>query len=279
MEELRFIMANDGLLSKPFPTKRAFEEIADQIRNLIYAEKLRPGDKLAPERELAVRFRAGRMVVREALRVLEQSGMIYVKKGSEGGSFVRDVDTSPVSGSLTEVIRRAHVSLGHLTEVRILVEKSVIGVAIARITEGELVLLKEHVHRAEELTKEIEIDRSSGTFNRWAECNMQFHLAIARATRNPLLEMVLESLMNVTQTFLTGLSLIPRFLHDHVNDHRAIYEAVRDKDLRLAERRLEQHSLELEKSLSYRSDPADEERTRRDSAVEDEESSNAGDGE
>ncbi len=60
----------------PFKTKRAFEEIADQIRELIYTGVFKPGHKLPPERELASQFNAGRMVVREALRTLEQADIV-----------------------------------------------------------------------------------------------------------------------------------------------------------------------------------------------------------
>jgi GntR family transcriptional repressor for pyruvate dehydrogenase complex len=57
---------NGTPLFSPLKTKRAFEEIADQIRQLIYSGFFKPGDRLPPERELASQFKSGRMVVREA---------------------------------------------------------------------------------------------------------------------------------------------------------------------------------------------------------------------
>jgi GntR family transcriptional repressor for pyruvate dehydrogenase complex len=255
-------MNDDTALFKSLPAKRTFEGIVDQIRDLIYSRKLNPGDKLPPERELAEKFRAGRTAVREALRVLEQSGLIVVKQGSEGGSFVKDVDTTVVSESITDVIRRTHVEISHLTEVRIGVEKLVIGVAIARIGKDELHLLEEHVNRAQAIMEELERDSNLEAFESWAQTNFQFHLVLARATRNPLFVMILESLMNVVHTFLGNLTLVPKFLHEHVNDHRRIFEAVRNRDLRLAERLLEQHSLEQEKTLSYRRETADKDKGR-----------------
>ena len=68
----------DKSLFVPFKPKRAFEDISDQIRELIYSGVFKPGDKFPPERELAIQFKTGRMAVREALRMLEQSGFIYI---------------------------------------------------------------------------------------------------------------------------------------------------------------------------------------------------------
>ena len=231
--------------------KRAFEKIAEQVRNYVYEQKLMPGDKLPSERELAVQFGLGRMVVREALRVLEQSGLVYVKHGGDGGSYVKGVDRSVVSGSISDVIRRGSVGLAHLTEVRIGVEKLVIGVAMARMSDSELELLKKHLEDAEAI---LDISTRQGTppdFSGWAECNVQFHMVIAQATGNPLYVMILGSLMDVVRSFFTDLAIMPEFLEAHMRDHRAIYEAVKSKDLRLAERRLEEHSLELERGLSF----------------------------
>src|SRR5512136_2169173 len=84
----------EGPLFQPLPVKRTFMEIANQIRSSIYAKTLKPGDKLPSERELAVQFNVGRISVREALRMLEQAGLIFIKQGSSGGAYVKEADTS-----------------------------------------------------------------------------------------------------------------------------------------------------------------------------------------
>jgi GntR family transcriptional repressor for pyruvate dehydrogenase complex len=250
-------MPDNSLIVKPLYEKRAFEEISDQIRDLIYAKKLKPGDKLPPERELAEKFRVGRSAVREGLRILEQSGLISVKQGREGGSFINKINMSIVSSSLSGVIKRADIELDHLTEVRIGIEKLIIGVAMPRITESELTLLKKHIDDAAAVMEESAQHGKPLDFNLWAESNIQFHLVLARATRNPLYEMILESLMNVARTFLTELSIMQEFLQAHIREHKAIYEAVKDKNLRLAERRIEEHNLQVGRSLLFRLKPND----------------------
>ena len=73
----------------PYKPPRAFQEIADQIKKAILDRKLKPGERLPSERELAEQFQVGRLTIREALRSLETSGIITIRKGSGGGAFVR----------------------------------------------------------------------------------------------------------------------------------------------------------------------------------------------
>src|SRR4030043_1090812 len=100
----------------PLESKRTFEEIADQIRELIYSGTLKPGDRLPSERELAAKFKTGRMVLREALRTLEQSGLIYIKHGSIGGAFIKEIDSSVIKGSISDMLRVGNITLQDLTE-------------------------------------------------------------------------------------------------------------------------------------------------------------------
>ena len=250
-------MVEGSLFVKPFSGKRAFEEITDQIRNLIYTKKLMPGDKLPPERDLAEMFNAGRTAVRESLRILEHSGLIVVKQGSEGGSFVRDVDSSAVSESFLDVIRRSEVTVENFLEVTIGVEKLAIGSAMARITPDELDALKKCVDDAEAMVEEAGREGQLPDMDSWVKTNVEFHLVLARATRNPLFEMIIGSFMTVLRAFLDDPPLVPEYFRDHPKHHRGIYEAMKDKNLRLAKRRLEAHSVWIGKTLSVGDNPAE----------------------
>ena len=244
-------MAEDSLLVvKPFSGKRTFEEITDQIRDLVYTKKLKPGDKLPAERDLAEMFNAGRTAVRESLRVLEHSGLIIVKQGSEGGSFVKEVDSSAVSKSFIDVIRRREVSVENFIEVRIGVEKLAIGSAMVRITPEELDLLKKCVEDAEALLEGAAQEGHLPDLDSWVAVNGEFHVILARATKNPLFEMIVESFLTVMGTFLDDPPILPENFYGHTQHHREIYEAVKNKDLRLAERLLEAHSVWIGKTLS-----------------------------
>lgn len=245
-------MVKNDLGVKPLSGKRAFEEIAGQIRDLIYASKLKPGDKLPPERELAEMYNAGRTAVRESLRILEHSGLIAVKKGSEGGSFVREVDSSAVSNSFIDVIRRRQITMENFIDVKIGVEKLGIGSGMARITPDELDLLKKCVQDAEALLEKAACEGRLPDLDPWVVANADFHVTLARATKNPLFEMIVEALLTVMKAFLDDLQIVEENFRDHIQQHKEIYEAVKNKDLRLAERLVEEHAVWVGRTLSMK---------------------------
>lgn len=245
-------MVTNDLGVKPLSGKRAFEEIAGQIRDLIYTRKLKPGDKLPPERDLAEMYNAGRTAVRESLRILEHSDLITVRKGCGGGSFVREVDASAVSRSFIDVIHRRQITMENFIEVKIGMEKLAIGSAMARITPEDLELLRQSVQETERLFEDAACKGRLPDLDPWVGANADFHIILARATKNPLLEMMVESLTTVMGSFLDDLQIVEENFRDHVLQHKEIYEAVKNKDLRLAERLLEEHAVWVGRTLSMK---------------------------
>src|SRR4030042_1966014 len=125
--------------------QKIFQQISDQIRELIFSGVLKPGDKLPPEKQLADQCNTGRMVVREALRILEQSGLIHIKQGSLGGAFVKDPDTTVIVRSISDLIKIGNVTLRELIEARLGIEKVILEFAMMRINKEDLTLLKNNV--------------------------------------------------------------------------------------------------------------------------------------
>src|SRR2546426_12779268 len=78
---------------EPVRKTRIYEEVASQIQRLISEGRLRPGDHLPPERELAGRFGVSRPPARDAIRVLELMGLLEPRQG--GGTVVKDLSPHP----------------------------------------------------------------------------------------------------------------------------------------------------------------------------------------
>jgi len=225
----------------PFKTKRAFEEISDQIRALIYSGIFKPGDKLPPERELASQFKSGRMVVREALRTLEHSGLIYIKQGSLGGTFIKSADTKVITRSISDMITIGNVSLQELTEARLGIEMVILESAITRINNDDLGLLAKNIDFSEE-----QILKGK----RPLDDHLNFHLLLAKSSKNTLFEMIIESIMTVTKSFLLTVKPDAKYLNRVLNYHKEIYKALKEKKLNIAKEKMGEHLLDANKKLS-----------------------------
>ena len=117
---------------------RIFRDVVDQIQDAIIDGRLKTGDKLPAERELKDLLKTSRSTLCEALRVLEQKGLIEIKLGVGGGSVVRSVTTDQVTESLDLLIRSQKISLAHLADFREGVEGEVVAIAARTASETDL---------------------------------------------------------------------------------------------------------------------------------------------
>jgi DNA-binding transcriptional regulator YhcF (GntR family) len=95
-----------GAIFEPVRQDRNFEVVVQRVRDKLMRGELKPGDKLPPERELATQLNVSRNVVREALRILENAGLVHTKKGAYGGAFVSPGSPTQMSQVLGDL--KAH---------------------------------------------------------------------------------------------------------------------------------------------------------------------------
>jgi DNA-binding FadR family transcriptional regulator len=227
-------------LFTPFKTKRAFEEIADQIKELIYSGVFKPGDKLPSERELANQFKSGRMVVREALRTLEHSGLVFIKQGSSGGAFIKNIDTTPIIRSISDMIKTGNVTLQNLTEVRLGIEMLILQSAFEKMTDDDLILLTKNIEESEEkVLKGVRILQE----------NMEFHILLAKATKNPLYESIIRSIMEVTRSFMVSVDPGMEYVNQVVRYHKEIHDSIMEKNFQRAKEKMKEHLLDINKKV------------------------------
>jgi DNA-binding FadR family transcriptional regulator len=234
-------MENESSVFRPLKTERAYKQVSEQIKEMIFSGVLKPGNKLPSERELASQFKTGRMTVREGLRVLEQSGLIYIKQGSNGGAYIKTADAKVVSRSISDMMRLGNVKLGELTEARLGIEKMILDFAIKGIDENVLFLLQANLKDSEKLLQRGVIAR---------ENNIKFHLLLAKASRNPIFEMIEESVMSLVSYFLKQLKTDTEYSARVLNYHKEIYEAIREKDVTVAKQKMEEHLIDVNSKFS-----------------------------
>jgi GntR family transcriptional regulator, transcriptional repressor for pyruvate dehydrogenase complex len=224
----------------PLPEKRTFADIASQIRQMINSGILKPGDKLPNENELASQFRAGRLSVREALRMLEQAGLIAVKQGNTGGTFVKELDSTVAVESFIDLMWQGRVTIEDLTDARSSIEALIVTKAFRRLTKetfGKLngsVLELERLVTAREKT-EYPVD---GIL-------IDFHLLLAEVTGNPIFPIILEVLHEMTKRVIHPSTVTIDRLMMHAASHRAVLDALEDGDLGRALQAMENHMTEV----------------------------------
>jgi GntR family transcriptional repressor for pyruvate dehydrogenase complex len=204
--------------------RKAYEQVTDQLRELIVSGELAAGERLPNETALAREFGVSRATVREALRILAAQNLIRTTKGAGGGSYVTlptvDHISEFVRGSLNLLSEAEHVSLEELLEVRELVEVPAARLAAQRATEEDVVRLRESIP---------ESPLRMTTQEQFAY-NKSFHTVIVEACGNSLLYIAAQPVFSVLQTHLAR-STLGRSFHRSINEHhQRIVQAIEAGD-------------------------------------------------
>lgn len=171
------------------PKNRIFEGISRRLEQQILDGEVTPGDKLPSERELQERFAASRGMVREALRALEQKGLVDIRQGSCGGAFVKAVGLDQVSESLALLIRHRRVALDHLVDFREWLEGSAAVLAAQRATAEDTAELRRFLAAAARC-----LDDQPQGGDRFYSAELALHRKIVALAGNPLFDWVSATL-------------------------------------------------------------------------------------
>lgn len=207
----------------PIKTRRLYEEIVEQIKQLIADGKLKPGDKLLAERDLADRFQVSRASVREAIRTLEMLGIIDIRPGE--GTFVRGTESDDIIRPLAMFLAVERNSLLDMFEMRRIFETATASLAAQRATFEELDQIESMLASMRERLNLQDSEKGE-------EFDAAFHYAVAEATHNSLL---IKLFKTVSEEFAKANSVARRQLyHDNVQNaqriidqHSEILQAIR----------------------------------------------------
>ncbi|HVZ42338.1 MAG TPA: FCD domain-containing protein [Ramlibacter sp.] len=199
-------------------TARVFEGISEDIRARVARGDLKPGDKLSSERDLAESYGASRSAVREALRSLERGGVIELRKGPRGGTFVRKADTGLVTASLGDAISFGGVSIASLTESRTIVMTAVVRLACERGTEADFDRLDESISLTERLGSEEQLEARRVQL-------LDFYRLLGEAARNEVLVILVSALTDLVLRLMAQYRVGPRATT--VQTHRKIVKCLR----------------------------------------------------
>lgn len=213
---------------------RVSEMIVEQIRVLIRQGKLRPGDRLPAERELCERFGVSRVTVREALRVLESSGLVQIRVGARGGAFVTAPSGMRVGEGFADLISLSALTPAEVTELRQVLELGIVPLVCERASAEDVAALREINARARAAA------RGGSSYS--MELSAEFHVRVAQATHNAAITMLVESIRGPLIVSLeTAQHRAPQMGKLGVEEHDAFVDAVADGDCERASAVMRRH--------------------------------------
>jgi len=207
---------------KPIKPKRISDQVFDQIRELIYRGKLKPGEKMMTERELAQAMNVSRTTVRDAIQRLVTMGLIVQKQGQ--GTFVKSVDDT-LDTPLARAMEAQDASIDDLLEVRMGLECNAAALAAQRADETDITALDQSIT---EMTEEV----ASGRLG--TEADTAFHMAVAYAAKNPLHILIMRNfydyLFHGISENLACLYEEPENIQEILRQHRNILASIKARD-------------------------------------------------
>jgi GntR family transcriptional repressor for pyruvate dehydrogenase complex len=215
----------------PIPVTQTLpDQVAQTILQRIASGELLPGHRLPSQRDLAQSMGVGLAVIREAVQRLQALNIVESTHGS--GTVIRPFRWSPLIYDPAHFLLAVQrIGVRDLWEARRLLEGQIVRLAAKRATEADLAAMLGVLQRANPLPPDYEASQA---------LNREFHLALARAAQNAVLEDLVAPLLN-----LRTEGVAHRFTREHSRRtwaaHRAIYDAVAAHDIRAAERSIERH--------------------------------------
>jgi GntR family transcriptional repressor for pyruvate dehydrogenase complex len=224
-----------GMEIAPIKSTRIYEEIVRQVKQMIAEGRLKSGDRLPPERDLAEKFVVSRTSVREALRALESLGLIEIRPGE--GTFVREMSVESLIEPLALVMASQREAIGELFEARRVLEPAIAALAAGRATPDE-------IHEMERILDDQAKEIAAGKTGLAQDA--AFHAAIGTSAHNLAITRIAHAIMDLlTQSREDSLNTPGRPTRSH-QDHRRILQAVARRNASAARQAMLDHLVAVE---------------------------------
>jgi GntR family transcriptional regulator, transcriptional repressor for pyruvate dehydrogenase complex len=213
------------------PVRRAGvkNQVFEQIRDRIVERGWLPGAKIPSENALAEALGVSRAPIREALQMLASLGLLETRHG--GGTYVREYSGELFLNPLLPMLALDAPDILHVLEYRKIVERGIVSLAVERACAEE-------IDEAEAAFRAMQAHKNDA--RAFAQADLNFHLALAKATGNPVVMKVTAVITDILKTSMYGIvdSLGAR---DGLYYHRRILDAIKAGDGRGAESLMEEH--------------------------------------
>lgn len=223
---------------KRVEARTVHQELQDRITEYILANKLRPGDPLPTEAQLAEQLGVSRSVLREGLRALESRGVIYTRRGE--GRFVSGFQIEPLIDSFAYSTLFEADQITEILEVRERLEVGFVPDAVAALDQADL-------ERLRTIVAEMYRKQAAGELT-WRE-DLEFHRLVYQPIGNRVVLKLLDVFWQIFRNLRDRSLIPPRDAAANIHNHAAILEAIEARDVELAQRRIAAHFDDLRERL------------------------------
>ena len=213
---------------------KVYEEVAQQIERLIL-KKLRPGDKLPSERELAELLRVSRSSIRDAIRGLELMGMVEPRQGA--GTIVREISSDSLINPFSNALKRRRESVSELLDFRKMLEPPLAARAATHASADEISEMEEILERQEAKQAQGESAVPEDT---------EFHYSVALASGNGVVLKVLDIVMDLLRDTRERSLQVEGRPQKSIAGHRRILAAIKRHDAEAAKSAMRRHIEDVE---------------------------------
>lgn len=214
--------------------------VTEQLKEMIISGTYKSGEKLPNEASLCEKFGVSRITVREAMKKLSMMGLLDIRQGK--GTFVKSVDLSLFMKPLYQLIDFEDVNIEAIFDAREHIESGTVSMAARRRTEEDLRSL-------ERILCDLREAIMAENINNVAHLDSEFHKALAKAARNPILFACLEAVEEINKTCVVRLSKSMILLDDCYEEHYRIFEAIKNQNEEAAVEAMVKHTLNSKKIL------------------------------
>ena len=219
---------------KPVRRDRVRDQVFDQLKDQIFKGSWQPGSKIPSENELATLLGVSRVSIREGLQKLATLGLLDTRHGE--GTYVKEFSGDIYLNTLFPLLALDKLNILQVLEYRKVMDTGSVALAVERATEDDIDEM-ERIYKA--MTDNAD---EAGDLGKFAQADLDFHLAVSKATKNPIFIKVNSIIKDVLSVSMEG---IVRALgkHDGLHYHRKIIDAIKKRDGEEAKRLMEEHVL------------------------------------
>jgi GntR family transcriptional repressor for pyruvate dehydrogenase complex len=216
-----------------FPGRSASlsSQIIGDVRDALFAKKLKPGDVLGTENEIAARYGVSRIVARDALRTLEALGIAEIRMGKGGGARVARGNPRLFAEALAVQLDLTGVSAAEIMDAQRAIECLAAELAAENASDEDIARLRQSIADA---------DASMGDVARFTQLGAEFHLAVAEASHNRVLVVQLISLQHVSWP-RRNPTLTPKVMRRIQDVHRELLALIEIRDAAGARKLMDDH--------------------------------------